>query len=208
MSVDVFGNPVPDGLSGPAPQAGPPQPPPQAQQPPAPQGKQQAAKQSSDKQYAQPATATSYKEMKATAKKAFKEGIQSGAGDEVANMLKKFLHMILMAPYDIMNYSLISFMLLSKSGKRKFMTITAIVIAVFSVACLVLLVGELNLVFAFYIAGALIACMLVLMGMSLEGTPPSSKKKQKHKPKPKSKKKTEKKPKRDAVDDLGDIYIE
>lgn len=134
----------------------------------------------------------SYKEFKEQTSKAVKDGIESGMGDEIAEFLRASIRTVLMAPYDIMNYSLLSFMLLSKSGRKKFYRITVGVAIVFSIVCAFLLVHEVNIAYAFYIVGALLACMLVLVGLTLNSATPSSKHTAHD----------------DDSSDLGDLYIE
>lgn len=134
----------------------------------------------------------SYKEFKEQTSKAVKDGIESGMGDEIAEFLRASIRTVLMAPYDIMNYSLLSFMLLSKSGRKKFYRITVGVAIVFSIVCAFLLVHEVNIAYAFYIVGALLACMLVLIGLTLNSATPSSKHTAHD----------------DDSSDLGDLYIE
>lgn len=134
----------------------------------------------------------SYKEFKEQTSKAVKDGIESGMGDEIAEFLRACLRVVLMAPYDIMNYSLLSFMLLSKVGRKKFYRVTVGVASIFSAVCAFLLVREVNIAYAFYIVGALLACMLVLIGLNLNSSAPSSKHNQHD----------------DDSSDLGDLYIE
>ncbi len=98
------------------------------------------------------------------------EEIDGGAGDEIADGIRDFLRKIFMAPYDVLNYAIITLMSLSQKDRSKFILIGIVVSAVCAAIFLALyfLTGRVN--YLIDIGGCAIAMLCLYFAQSLSLT--------------------------------------